>query len=147
MSLDAQIAAIARRQHSIFTLAQAREAGFSMRMIQGRVELGIWERVHHRLYRVAGSQVTWEQRVVAACLSSGPDAVASHRSAAALWELSGSLRDVVEVAMPRLRSTDLEGVVTHRTSDLRADDVTVRRGIPVTKPARTLVDLGAVCPR
>lgn len=143
---DARIAAIASRQHSVFTRAQAIGVGLTPRMIQGRVDLGIWQRLHHRLYRIAGSQDTFEQGLVAACLSSGPDTVASHRSAAQVWGLPLPVRDVVEVSVPRGRAPQLIGVVAHRTSDLSDDDVITRHRVPVTKPARTLVDLGAVCP-
>jgi hypothetical protein len=37
-----------------------------------------------------------------------------------------------------------EGVVVHRVPYLHPDDVTTLRGIPVTTPARTLIDLAEV---
>ena len=147
MSPDQRIVALAAQQHAVFTYRQAREAGLSDRMIEGRLRLGIWERVHHVVYRIAGAPTTHEQRILAACLSTGHDAVASHRSAAYLWELDNDFRGAVEITMPRARSTDFPDVVTHRSSDLIPEHVTVRHGVPVTKPARTLVDLGAVTPR
>ena len=41
------------------------------------------------MVRLAGAPVTWEQRVLAACLSAGPGAAASHRAAALLWGFRG----------------------------------------------------------
>jgi hypothetical protein len=40
---------------------------------------------------------------------------------------------------PRL-ATSIPGVVIHRGPPLHPDDVTVRNGIPVTSPSRTLID-------
>ncbi|HMC51447.1 MAG TPA: DUF559 domain-containing protein, partial [Acidimicrobiales bacterium] len=69
--------------------------------------------------------------------------VASHRTAAALWELDGFQRGPVEVSVPTPR---YKGRAVHRTSDLTRADVTRVESIPVTTPARTLIDLGAVVP-
>jgi very-short-patch-repair endonuclease len=38
-------------------------------------------------------------------------------------------------------------VVVHRSRDLVPEHTTIRHGVPVTNPLRTLVDLGAVCSR
>jgi Protein of unknown function (DUF559) len=79
---------------------------------------------------------------MAAVLAAGPDAVLSHRSAAALWGIRDAERRKVEVSAPRkLRhSPSLE---PHRVL-LPPDEITTERGIPVTTPARTLFDLAAV---
>lgn len=143
---ERELSRTARRQHGLLTLAQVVEAGGTRKAVSVRLAAGRWERVHPRVYRVAGAPETWEQRVLAACLSAGPDAVASHRAAARLWALPVP-DDTIDITMPRLRAVELSGIVTHRSNDLRRSDVTVRKGIPVTKPARTLVDLGAVEPR
>lgn len=94
------------------------------------------------VYRVAGAPVTWEQRVLAAVLAAGPGAAASHRTAAVLWGLLSA--GVIEIVVPRGRTPDLRGVIVHQTRDPIV--TATRRGIPVTTPMRTLVDLGAVVP-
>jgi hypothetical protein len=48
---------------------------------------------------------------------------------------------------PRVPIDDLPGVVVHRVPELHPDDVTTFKGIPVTTPARTLVDLSEVLSR
>ena len=40
----------------------------------------------------------------------------------------------------------MRGVTIHRSTDLRVEQTTVRRRIPVTNPLRTMVDLAAVLP-
>jgi hypothetical protein len=82
--------------------------------------------------------------VLAACLAIGPEAAASHRSAAVLHDLLRYREPPVEVSTNRLRSPELDGVVVHRLADHHSTWVTEVDGIPVTDVARTIVDLGAV---
>ena len=44
-------------------------------------------------------------------------------------------------------STPPPGIIIHRTAPLHPEEVTLHRGIPVTSPARTLVDLAEVVER
>ena len=79
---------------------------------------------------------------MAAVLAAGDGAVLSHRSAADLWGIRATDRQRIEVSVPRDRRSTarLEVHVTR----IGRDEVTTRRGIPVTTPARTLLDLAAV---
>lgn len=147
METDAKIADLARAQHGLVTWTELRDAGVTRSQLRARLGRGSLERVQPRVYGVTGAPHTWERAVLAAALSAGPDAAASHRAAAALWGLDGPFGGWVEITMPRARAVELPGIVAHRTSDLDAEHLTVRHAIPVTKPARTLVDLGAVCSR
>ncbi|HUP87676.1 MAG TPA: DUF559 domain-containing protein [Acidimicrobiales bacterium] len=132
----------ASAQHGLVTFHQLVSAGVATSTIDTWVAAGRLVRVQPRVYRVAGAPVTWEQRVLAAVLAAGPGAAASHRTAAVLWGLLG--RGPIEIAVPRGRTPDLRGVIVHQTRDPIV--VAHRRGIPVTTPMRTLVDLGAVVP-
>lgn len=100
------------------------------------------------VYRIAGVPVTWEQRVLAACLLVGPGAVASHSSAGALWRIEGMGPGRPEITVPAAMSgvaaASLAGV--HHSVDLGRSEVTMRDGIPVTTPARTLADLAGRLP-
>jgi len=129
---------------ALLTLEQARDAGYSLRQVQHRRETGCWEQMHDGVYRVAGVPPSWEQRVLAACLAAGPGAVASHRSAARIWRIDESHRPVVELSVPSGRQPRLDGVIVHRSGDLGPGVSTIRDGIPVTTPVRTLLDLGGV---
>jgi very-short-patch-repair endonuclease len=100
--------------------------------------------LHPRVFAFSGSPATWEQSLTAAVLAGGSAAAVSHRAGARLW---GVLDDeTVEITVPRNRSCDLEGVTVHRSRDLVEDHISRWKGFPVTKPARTIVDLGAVLP-
>lgn len=144
MEPDRTLARHARRQHGLVTRAQALAAGMSPDRIDHRVRRGAWRRLAAGVFALVSSPATWRQRLLAACLAAGPFAVASHRSAAALFGLSGIPAGVVEIAVPRGRSHRSELAVVHQVRDLPPGDVTRIDGIPVTRPARTLVDLAGV---
>lgn len=77
---------------------------------------------------------------MAAVLAAGGDAVLSHRSAAALWQLSASSGGVIEVTIPGKLRKSRRGIRVHTTQTI---EQTKRHAIPVTTPARTLLDLAA----
>lgn len=130
-----------RRQHGVFTRAQARGAGYTGHQVDYRVGTGKWEVVLPAVYRVAGTPSSIRQRLMAAVLWAGEDAVVSHRAAAVLWGMDGVRMELPEVMThKRLRS---ELVVVHRTNDLGPADRDECHGIPVSSAARTLVDLAA----
>jgi len=131
-------------QHGLVTFAQARAAGMSADQMQRRVATGAWERVHVGVYRSAEHPPTWESRLLAATLALGPGAAASHRAAVGVWGLHGFRALTVEVSRPASGEVAYPSVVVHRAPDLRPAHVCLKRGVPVTRPARTLVDLGAV---
>ena len=81
---------------------------------------------------------------MAALLWAGKGAVASHRAAASEWDLDGFASAPVEISVTAGGSHPPKGVICHRVAALPPSEVTVRHGIPVTTPTRTLLDLGAV---
>jgi very-short-patch-repair endonuclease len=83
---------------------------------------------------------------MAAVLSCGQAAVLSHRHAAALWGLTKTSRKVIDVTTTRGHG-ERHGIDVHRVRRLDPPDRSVRRGIPVTTVARTLLDLAEVVPR
>ncbi|HUQ39282.1 MAG TPA: type IV toxin-antitoxin system AbiEi family antitoxin domain-containing protein [Acidimicrobiales bacterium] len=139
-----QLYDLASGQRSLFTYAQARELGLSQRTLYDWVVGGRVEQVHSGVYALAGSAPSWERDLLAAVLAGRAGCVGSHRSATRVWEL-GSFAEI-DVSVPRSRLPRLTGVQVHRSLDLVAGDCTVRHGIPVTNPLRTLLDLGAVVP-
>ena len=81
---------------------------------------------------------------MAAVLASGPEAVLSHWSAAALWGLRPTSRERIDVTVThRSRSSDL---IRRHVSGVASDERTTREGIPVTTVPRTIFDLAATEP-
>jgi Protein of unknown function (DUF559) len=139
----AGIARLSERQHGVFSRAQAIAAGMHPSAIDRRVNNAEWEAVDYAVYRIAGTPPTWRQRLMAGCLA-GP-AMASHRAAAALLGFVDCEEGVVEVTASRHRRRFRRGdVVWHESHRLDVRDVTESDGIPVTRPLRTVLDLGVV---
>jgi len=143
--VDAVIAALAERQHGVVARRQLVALGLSRREIERRIEQGRLHLLHAGVYAVGHRVLSPHGRWMAAVLAAGPDAVLSHRSAAALWGLRATSRTRIEVTAPRdLRPR--KGLHPH-CAVLPDDERTVHEGIPVTTPARTLLDLAAVIDR
>lgn len=142
--MEPTITAIASRQHALITLDQLRAESLTPRAAQARVDSGRWARSFTGVYRVAGAPTSWRQELLGACLAAGDQSMASHRSASRLWGLTGGDDPMIELSVPRPHSHRLPGVVVHRSTDLEGVVAARRDGIPVTSPARTLVDLGSV---
>jgi len=84
---------------------------------------------------------------MAAVLACGAGAALSHRSAAELWRLLPSRDGPVHVTVPTTAGRRRRpGLRIHRIPHLTPSETTTRSGIPVTTPARTLVDLPRVVP-
>ncbi len=139
------IARIAARQHSAVSRTQLLDTGVSGRQIDHRLAEGLLVPMHRGVFQVAGSQRSWNQRIMAATLAAGPAAVASHRAAAFLHGLA-AIEPRAEVTVARARAPQPDGVLVHRLSWLATSDVEVREGIPRTRPPATLVGLAAVVP-
>lgn len=77
---------------------------------------------------------------MAAVLACGPDAVLSHRSAIALWELRPAPSGPIDVTVPARGRRGQDGIRVHNVRTLHPDDRAWVDGIPVTVPHRTLLD-------
>jgi very-short-patch-repair endonuclease len=135
------IAELAARQFGLVARWQLRLLGLGEDAIDARLARGLLHRVHRGVYAVGHQRLTREGHWMAAVLAAGPDAVLSHRSAAALWGIRHTARAHAEVICARRLA--IPKVDSYRTV-LPPDEVTVHDGIPVTTPARTLFDLAAV---
>lgn len=78
---------------------------------------------------------------MAAVLACGPEAVLSHRSAAALWGISAEVPGWTEVSIPASSLRRSARIRVYRSSSLRPSDLTVRDRIPVTGIVRTMLDI------
>ncbi len=133
----------AATQRSLISKRQLSELGVSSSSVSRRVASGRLRRVSARVYALPGPPLDFEQRVLAAILATDGRGVASCRTAAALMSLDGSSRSVIEITVPADVRLAIAGVLVHR-SDLPEMDIQIRNGLPMTTPARTLLDLGGV---
>jgi Transcriptional regulator, AbiEi antitoxin len=141
MDPDQAASAQARLQHGLITRTQARELGISDDAIDWRVKTGGWERLQRGVLRLPGAPATWQQGIMAPCLAI-PGATASHRAAAALWEIP-DVPARPEITVAHWHGLRLEGVQVHRADNLDYQDRVWRSRIPVTSLPRTVIDLSA----
>lgn len=79
---------------------------------------------------------------MAALLYLGPEATASHHTAAAIWGLPGYTIAPVHILLPRRsRRSSSPSFIVHSTRVLDPSHIAVSDGIRVTTPARTIRDL------
>lgn len=133
----------AARQHGLVTTAQLRGAGWSKKVIAGRERSGWLRRVHRGVYLV-GPLATPQTKAMAATFASGPEALLSHYPAAVVWGLRPPRDGPTHVTLPH-RAHSRPGIQVHRAI-LHPDDRTRHHGVPVTSPARTLLDFAATEP-
>ncbi len=121
------------------------ESGLTRPQWNAAVTRGDVELRHRNVVRLYGAKATMEMQIEAAVLAAGPDALASHRSAALFWGVERPAGDPIDIILPRrTRQARLSNVVVHRPSDMGQLRPVWRHGVAVTDPLRTLVDLGAV---
>lgn len=144
------LARIAANQHGVLSAGQLRAAGVTKHSITRRVKSGRLHRVHRGVYAVGHARLSFEGRCMAAFIAcrsdpaaGNPGAAVSHHSAAALWGLIPAADAPIHISLlsagGRRRRA---GITIHRPPSLCSAELTRRSGIWLTKPARTLGDLG-----
>ena len=144
-ALSAQMAAVAAGQHALITLDQLADLKVTRHKRERLLATGQIVRVANDVYRLNGAPSTWQSRIAAAQLAVGEDAIVSHRSAAALYGLDGfDQQRIVHLSLPIGRSPRKpKDVQLHRCADYELIVAERRMNIPVTDPARLVLDLYA----
>jgi very-short-patch-repair endonuclease len=158
-AMDERLERLCLRQHGVFIRQQALDAGVSRHWLDVMLRNGRLRRMHRCVYLLTSFEATAFTAAMAAVLAArgrrlephaghapvaGGPAV-SHRMAAVLWQyLPADAALTVDVSGERLRR--VPDVTLHRVQ-LQGDEVVLLRAVPVTSPARTLVDLAGVASR
>src|SRR6201995_834386 len=139
---DRRIAVIAGRQHGVVTVAQLVEEGIDKYGVRERVRAGRLHRLYRGVYAVGHRSLSWRGRWLGAVLAAGDGAVLSHSSAAALWKFLRPIEGPIHLTVAAaVRRTPGPGLQLHRSRTLTPSHTTVRHGIAVTTPARTIEDI------
>ena len=140
--VERTIARIASRSWGVVTFAELRAAGISAAQIKWRADTGSLIRVYPGVYRVGHSAPCVEADYLAAVRACGDEAVLGVRSA-------GYLMSILKCRLPprptvfTRTNRQIEGIETKRRR-LEEHEIWTIKGIPVTSPPRTLVDLASV---
>jgi very-short-patch-repair endonuclease len=138
------IARLAARQRGVITRAQLLEAGLTRNAIDNWLKSARLHSLYRGVYLLGHAHSIEGARELGAVLACGPGAVLSHRSAAALWRLLPDAGDDVDITVVGHNCGLKPGIRLHRVAALDRSDVRRLGGIPVTSPARTILDLSAV---
>src|SRR4051795_3035415 len=131
------------RQHGVVARRQLLERGLNDDGINHRVAKKRLHPIFAGVYAVGRPELSRYGMWMAAVLASGPFAVLSHDSAAALWGIWRYVRELF-VSVPANSNPRNPGIRVHRRAHI---DATTHHGIPVTTPTATLIDLAANHPR
>ena len=138
----------------VFTTAQAARLGITRNALSQAVASGRAERIMHGAYRLAGSQSDFTDELAAIWKLTAPSAFTHERmqienwdgiaiggsTAASLQELGDFYLSPYRIYAPqRINSRVKSANFAIRKIDI--EDVTWIKGLPVTRPERTLVDL------
>lgn len=144
MAIDIRIHEIAAGQHGVMSRAQLIAAGILAASVDRRIRAGLLEPLHRGVYGV-GTATQKGARELAAVLACESRVIVSHVSSAGLQDLAqpADSRAVHVIA----RSTEhgrKRNIQVHRCATLRDEEITRWEGIPITTPARTLLDLAGM---
>jgi predicted transcriptional regulator of viral defense system len=135
---DHEIARLATAQHGIVGRGQLLALGLSAQSVDRAVRAGRLLLLYRGVYAVGHRALTVEGRWMAAAMATG--GALSDATAAAAWDLRPRGAGAIHVTVRRTGRARRTGIRVHRrTLELR--DTTTHRGIPITTPARTIIDL------
>jgi very-short-patch-repair endonuclease len=142
---DARISAIAGRQRGRVNRRQLLEAGLSSSQVHRMTATGWLLREHAGVYMVGYPSRVPLGRETAALLATREGAILSHASAAAAWGIDVVTpgTDVVDLLVDSDIGTRRPGIRVHRSRTLAQVDRRVHQDLPVSSPARMLLDLAA----
>jgi very-short-patch-repair endonuclease len=140
---DERIFAIAAAQRNRVARRQLLAAGISSNTIDRLARTSLLRRVHCGVFAVGPGTPIPLADETAALLAVRAGATLSHHTAAMLLGLRppASGDGLIHVTVPGASVGDPTAVRAHRSIILAPRDVRVREGLPVTSPARTLLDV------
>ena len=136
---DGRLAARAAATGGIVDFRDTDAAGLSRRAVSRRVAAGRLYRVHSGVFAVGHAGLDPRSRAVAALRAGGPEALLSHPSATALWDLT-PWPAVPHITVPTHRR--IEGVVVHQARKMPRP--MLRQGLRTTTVPQALLDFAEV---
>jgi predicted transcriptional regulator of viral defense system len=135
---ERMLADLAKTQRGVVSARQLRDLGYSTSTISDAAGRGRLHPIHRGVYAVGHTGLAWEGYCMAAVLAR-PGSVASHKTAAWIWELRRWRPETIHVTAPTRQRLKRDFVV--HFARLAPEDRAVVDGIPATSVARTMLDL------
>jgi len=140
---EREVARLTSAQRGLITRGQLLAAGITRGSIEHRLQTGRLHKHLRGVYLVGRPTLEPLARELAAALYFDGDAVLSHASACWLWGFIPDAPPEVTVTLIGRDARPRQGLHVHRVPFLARQDMRIRRGIPLTAPARSLLDLAA----
>lgn len=132
--------AVSQRQHRLILTRQLEELGLGRSGAAGRARAGTLTRVHRGVYLVAALEPTITGSMLASVLAAGDGALLSGRAALQLWGASPAAHLATYQVLAPTQRRSRAGIDVHRSTSLAAPDLCAISEIPLTAPARSLLD-------
>ena len=133
--------ALAARQGGFISRSQLENLGWTSGSINRAVQRALLTVHTEGIFQLV--PMDGEEPLVRGAILALPDAVVSHGSAARLWGIPYVARLPASVSVHHRTTHRFPGVVVRRTLDLAPHHRSELRGLPITTPARTCVDVAA----
>jgi very-short-patch-repair endonuclease len=145
-SADRLIARIAARQNGVVSRTQLLAAGVAASSIDRRLRAGRLHPVHRGVYLVGHVAMPDGAPEMAAVLAYGRGAVISHHTATFWWQFlpHPAEQRPIDITVAGRHPGRRSDIRVHRVASLARRDFWIRDSVPITTPARTLLDLAAV---
>ena len=139
---------VAEGQQGFFTTKQAKAAGFAENTHPYHVQAGNWIREHRGIYRLSrfprGERpdlMLWS--LWARNRAEAREGVYSHQTALGLYDLTDVMPSKLHMTVPRTfrRNSEIPRVLVLHFADVPQHDIGIARGVRVTTPMRTILDL------
>jgi hypothetical protein len=142
--MDPSVLRLFNRQFGVATSAQLQELGVSPRTIARAQHKGSLRRVVPGLYRLAGQEMTFETRAMAALLHCGQTAFLDGFTAGAIHRLRSMPRSLIHVTQHgRITRAMPPWLRTSSIASIDAEDIVERGLFRVAHPRRMLLRLAA----
>lgn len=141
---------LASLQDGYFTAAQAKSVGYDTNSQHYHVTVGNWSREQRGIFRLANYPLPERPDLVLWYFwsfdrSGRPQGVYSHETALSIYELSDVNPAKIHMTVPRgfRRSKQIPEVLVLHVGQVGTEEVRLTKGVPVTSPIRTLIDVVA----
>lgn len=139
---------IANEQQGYFTTKQAIKSGYQDAIHPYHVRYGNWIREWRGIYRLSRYPLTDDGQYVLWSLWSRNrknilEGVYSHETALSLFEISDIMPSKLHMTVPKIfrRHSKIPDILILHRGEIFPEEIEIRDGYSVTKPARTIVDL------
>jgi very-short-patch-repair endonuclease len=144
--LPDQLCELLDAQRGVLARWQAAELGIDLDVVNGRLRVGRWQRLHLGVYAAFTGRPARDAELWAAVLRAGPQAVLSHHTAAELDGFAPRPGRLIHVTVPLARHmVKVPGMAVHRSGRLNVTRHPARTP-PRTRVEETALDLAHLAP-